>query len=152
MRKAGPRAVALAAGVLYGCGVFLASFSGGHLGWLYFSYGVLGGIGLGLGYIVPVATVVKWFPDKRDMITRIAVAGFGAGARRPRRGGVAGLVGPTLIAGIRQSTGHYSEALTKIAVIMLVSSLIPLIVRPPASGSKAENRGTTESKPRRQAA
>jgi MFS transporter, OFA family, oxalate/formate antiporter len=80
MRKSGPRRVAIVAGILYGAGVFLASFSGGHLYWLYFSYGFLGGIGLGLGYIVPVATLVKWFPDKRGMITGIAVAGFGAGA------------------------------------------------------------------------
>jgi MFS transporter, OFA family, oxalate/formate antiporter len=80
MRKSGPRRVAIAAGICYGLGVFLASFSGGHLYWLYFSYGFLGGIGLGLGYIVPVATLVKWFPDKRGMITGIAVAGFGAGA------------------------------------------------------------------------
>jgi OFA family oxalate/formate antiporter-like MFS transporter len=80
MRKSGPRRVAIVAGIVYGAGVFLASFSGGHLYWLYFSYGFLGGIGLGLGYIVPVATLVKWFPDKRGMITGIAVAGFGAGA------------------------------------------------------------------------
>jgi MFS transporter, OFA family, oxalate/formate antiporter len=80
MRKSGPRKVAIAAGIFYGAGVFLASFSGGHLYWLYFSYGFLGGIGLGLGYIVPVATLVKWFPDKRGMITGVAVAGFGAGA------------------------------------------------------------------------
>jgi len=80
MRKSGPRQVAIAAGILYGAGVFLASFSGGHLYWLYFSYGVIGGVGIGLGYIVPVATLVKWFPDKRGMITGIAVAGFGAGA------------------------------------------------------------------------
>jgi MFS transporter, OFA family, oxalate/formate antiporter len=80
MRKVGPRRVAIVAGILYGAGVFLASFSGGHLYWLYFSYGVIGGIGIGLGYIVPVATLVKWFPDKRGMITGIAVAGFGAGA------------------------------------------------------------------------
>lgn len=80
MRKSGPRQVAIVAGILYGAGVFLASFSGGHLYWLYFSYGVIGGIGIGLGYIVPVATLVKWFPDKRGMITGIAVAGFGAGA------------------------------------------------------------------------
>lgn len=80
MRKSGPRAVAIAAGIFYGAGVFLASLSGGHLYWLYFSYGFLGGIGLGLGYIVPVATLVKWFPDRRGMITGIAVAGFGAGA------------------------------------------------------------------------
>jgi len=80
MRRSGPRKVAIAAGIFYGAGIFLASFSAGHLYWLYFSYGVLAGIGLGLGYIVPVATLVKWFPDRRGMITGIAVAGFGAGA------------------------------------------------------------------------
>ncbi|HUJ94417.1 MAG TPA: OFA family MFS transporter [Terriglobales bacterium] len=80
MRRSGPRRVAIVAGFFYGAGVFLASFSGGHLWWLYFSYGILGGTGIGLGYIVPVATLVKWFPDKRGMITGIAVAGFGAGA------------------------------------------------------------------------
>lgn len=80
MRRSGPRRVALTAGILYGAGVFLASFSAHHLYWLYFSYGLLAGTGLGLGYIVPVATLVKWFPDKRGMITGIAVAGFGTGA------------------------------------------------------------------------
>ena len=80
MRRSGPRTVALTAGVLYGLGVFLASFSGGRLWWLYCSYGVIAGVGLGLGYIVPVATLVKWFPDKRGLITGLAVAGFGAGA------------------------------------------------------------------------
>ena len=79
MRRSSPRVVALAAGVLYGLGIFLASFTD-SLWWLYLSYGLLGGIGLGLGYIVPVATLVKWFPDKRGMITGLAVAGFGAGA------------------------------------------------------------------------
>ena len=80
MRQAGPRRVALAAGVLYGLGVFLTSFAANRLWWLYLSYGLLAGIGLGLGYIVPVATLVKWFPDRRGMISGIAVAGFGAGA------------------------------------------------------------------------
>jgi OFA family oxalate/formate antiporter-like MFS transporter len=80
MRRAGPRPVALAAGALYGLGVFLASFAGGRLWLLYLSYGFIAGIGLGLGYIVPVATLVKWFPDRRGMITGIAVAGFGSGA------------------------------------------------------------------------
>lgn len=79
MRSAGPRTVAMTAGVLYGLGVFLASFSG-SLSMLYLTYGVLAGIGLGLGYIVPVATLIKWFPDKRGFITGVAVAGFGGGA------------------------------------------------------------------------
>jgi OFA family oxalate/formate antiporter-like MFS transporter len=61
-------------------GVFLASYSADKLWWLYLSYGLIGGIGLGFGYIVPVAVLVKWFPDRRGLITGIAVGGFGAGA------------------------------------------------------------------------
>jgi OFA family oxalate/formate antiporter-like MFS transporter len=80
MKKVGPRRVALVAGVCYGLGVALAGQARGNIDLLYLSYGILGGIGLGLGYIVPVATLIKWFPDKRGMITGIAVAGFGAGA------------------------------------------------------------------------
>src|SRR6202158_5945925 len=79
LNRKGPRVVALTGGALYGLGVFLASFSH-HLWGFYLSYGVIGGIGLGLGYIVPVAVLVKWFPDRRGLITGIAVGGFGAGA------------------------------------------------------------------------
>jgi OFA family oxalate/formate antiporter-like MFS transporter len=80
MARVGPRTVGLTAAGLYGLGVFLASLSADKLWVLYLTYGVLAGIGLGFGYIVPVATLVKWFPDKRGMITGIAVAGFGGGA------------------------------------------------------------------------
>jgi OFA family oxalate/formate antiporter-like MFS transporter len=80
LNRRGPRIVALTGGVLYGVGVFLASFSDHGLWWLYLSYGVIGGIGLGFSYIVPVAVLVKWFPDRRGLITGIAVGGFGAGA------------------------------------------------------------------------
>jgi len=80
MNKKGPRPVALTGGFLYSLGVFLASYSANSLHWLYFSFGVVGGIGLGFGYIVPIAVLVKWFPDKRGLITGVAVGGFGAGA------------------------------------------------------------------------
>ena len=80
LNRNGPRVVALTGGVLYGLGVFLASFSAHKLWWLYLSYGLIGGLGLGFGYIVPVAVLVKWFPDRRGLITGIAVGGFGAGA------------------------------------------------------------------------
>jgi OFA family oxalate/formate antiporter-like MFS transporter len=80
LNRTGPRVVALTGGVLYGLGVFLASFSANRLWWLYLSYGLIGGIGLGFGYIVPVAVLVKWFPDRRGLITGVAVGGFGAGA------------------------------------------------------------------------
>src|SRR6202162_5259035 len=80
LNRRGPRIVALTGGILYGVGVFLAGFSNHGLWWLYLSYGVIGGIGLGFAYIVPVAVLVKWFPDRRGLITGIAVGGFGAGA------------------------------------------------------------------------
>jgi OFA family oxalate/formate antiporter-like MFS transporter len=80
LNKTGPRTVALTGGFLYGLGVFLASFSADKLWWLYLSYGVIGGIGVGFSYIVPIAVLVKWFPDRRGLITGIAVGGFGAGA------------------------------------------------------------------------
>jgi MFS transporter, OFA family, oxalate/formate antiporter len=80
MRRVGPRVVGITAGVCYGLGVALASLSHGNIWILWLSYGVLGGFGNGLGYIVPIATLVKWFPDRRGFITGLAVAGFGAGA------------------------------------------------------------------------
>lgn len=80
LKRVGPRVVALTGGALYGSGVFLASFSYHGLWWLYLTYGVIGGIGLGFGYIVPISVLVKWFPDRRGLMTGIAVGGFGAGA------------------------------------------------------------------------
>ena len=80
LTRSGPRIVAVTGGILYGLGVFLASFSDHGLWWLYLTYGVIGGIGLGFAYIVPVTVLVKWFPDRRGLITGIAVGGFGAGA------------------------------------------------------------------------
>jgi MFS transporter, OFA family, oxalate/formate antiporter len=80
LNRVGPRVVAMTGGALYGIGVFLASFSANNLTWLYLSYGLIGGIGLGFGYIVPVAVLLKWFPDRRGLLTGIAVGGFGAGA------------------------------------------------------------------------
>lgn len=80
MRRVGPRTVGIVAGICYGVGVALSSLSASGIWVLYLSFGVLGGLGLGLGYIVPVATLVRWFPDRRGFITGLAVAGFGAGA------------------------------------------------------------------------
>ena len=79
LNRRGPRVVAVTGGALYGLGVMLASFTE-RIEWLYMTYGLIGGIGLGLGYIVPVAVLLKWFPDRRGFITGIAVGGFGAGA------------------------------------------------------------------------
>ncbi len=80
--RIGPRPVVLAGGIIYSVGVMLASLveTPDQLWLLVLTYGVIAGLGLGAGYIVPIAMLVKWFPDKRGLITGIAVAGFGAGA------------------------------------------------------------------------
>ena len=80
--RIGPRVVALVGGVVYSIGIIAASFAttSGDLGLLVATYGVIGGFGLGLAYIVPIAMLQKWFPDKRGLITGLAVGGFGFGA------------------------------------------------------------------------
>ncbi|HZP47868.1 MAG TPA: OFA family MFS transporter [Vicinamibacterales bacterium] len=80
--RSGPRIVATTAGAIYGASYLLAAyFASAHsLIGLYVSYGFLGGIGMGMGYITPVATITKWFPDRRGLMTGVAVAGYGAGA------------------------------------------------------------------------
>ncbi len=75
----GPRVIATLGGLLYGGGLCLAAFAS-NLVLLYLAFGLIGGIGLGLAYIVPVAMLIRWFPDKRGMISGLAVAGFGGGA------------------------------------------------------------------------
>ncbi len=76
----GPRTIATVAGIIYGAGIVLAGFAVPNLVVLYLTYGIIGGIGLGLGYIVALAMLIKWFPDRRGFITGLAVAGFGGGA------------------------------------------------------------------------
>jgi MFS family permease len=81
LEAAGPRKAMLAAACCFGGG-FLVSAVGVQLHriiLLYLGYGVLGGIGLGLGYISPVSTLIKWFPDRPGMATGLAIMGFGGG-------------------------------------------------------------------------
>jgi OFA family oxalate/formate antiporter-like MFS transporter len=78
--KRGPRMVATIGGLVYGAGYVIASLSTDNIFMMYMSYGVVSGIGLGLGYVCPLAAALKWFPDKKGLVGGIAVAGFGAGA------------------------------------------------------------------------
>jgi MFS transporter, OFA family, oxalate/formate antiporter len=80
--KQGPRVVALAGGVIYAVGIIVASFARGEeqLWLLIAGYGVISGFGLGVAYIVPIAMLQKWFPDRKGLITGLAVGGFGFGA------------------------------------------------------------------------
>lgn len=82
LERVGPRAVGLTAAFCWGGG-FLIGAAGiaTHQLWLvYAGYGVLGGCGLGLGYVSPVSTLIRWFPDRRGMATGMAIMGFGGGA------------------------------------------------------------------------
>ena len=82
VERSGPRKTMVASGLCFGGGFAIGAL-GVHLHqlWLiYLGYGVVGGCGLGLGYIAPVSTLVKWFPDRPGMATGLAIMGFGGGA------------------------------------------------------------------------
>jgi len=80
--RIGPRKVATIGGILLGASFLLGALliSESRPWALYLTYGVLGGAGIGFGYVCPIAALVKWFPDKKGLISGLAVAGFGAGA------------------------------------------------------------------------
>ncbi len=80
--KKGPKFVATLGGVLFGLATLLAGVADqiGSLPLLYLSYGIIGGLGNGFCYVTPIATLIRWFPDKRGLVTGLAVMGFGMGA------------------------------------------------------------------------
>jgi MFS family permease len=82
VEEGGPRRAMLSAALCFGGGFLLAAAGVyAHDIWIiYLGYGALGGVGLGLGYISPVSTLIKWFPDRPGMATGMAIMGFGGGA------------------------------------------------------------------------
>ncbi len=82
LEEVGPRMVGVVAAFCWGGGFLIGSVGiAMHQLWLiYFGYGVIGGIGLGLGYVSPVSTLIRWFPDRRGLATGLAIMGFGGGA------------------------------------------------------------------------
>lgn len=89
--KAGPKPVAITGGILMGVGFILSSFLGSTLTGLYISFGVIVGLGIGFAYVTPIAVTVKWWPDKRGLMTGLVVMGFGAGAI------IGGIGGPMMV-------------------------------------------------------
>ncbi|KIL51907.1 L-lactate MFS transporter [Jeotgalibacillus soli] len=79
VEKYGPRKSGMIASICFGIGMLGSGYADsiGSLYLLYFFYGALGGIGLGIGYITPVSSLVKWFPDRRGLATGLAIMGFG---------------------------------------------------------------------------
>ncbi len=76
----GPRTIACIGGLLFGLGYLTASMSHGSLTQIIIGIGIIGGIGIGFGYVCPLATCVKWFPKFKGLVTGFSVAGFGGGA------------------------------------------------------------------------
>ncbi len=82
LERAGPRKAGVVAAFCWGGGMLISAFGiSTHQFWIMvLGSGVIGGVGLGLGYISPVSTLIKWFPDRRGMATGMAIMGFGGGA------------------------------------------------------------------------
>ncbi len=82
LERVGPRRAMFYSAICFSTGFYIASLGASihSLALVYFGYGVVGGIGLGLGYISPVSTLIKWFPDRPGLATGLAVMGFGGGA------------------------------------------------------------------------
>lgn len=76
----GPRPLAAASGFFVAAAYLLAWAGGHHFVWLWLGIGVLGGLGIGCGYVCPIATAVKWFPQHKGLVCGLAVAGYGGGA------------------------------------------------------------------------
>lgn len=79
-KKRGPRLTAIIGGALFSAGYLLASFSNGEPFFIFLGVGIFSGAGLGFGYVCALITPIKWFPQKKGLITGLSVAGFGAGA------------------------------------------------------------------------
>ena len=142
VERSGPRKTMLASMLCFCSGLILTSLAvRWHQLWLlYAGYGLIGGIGLGLGYIAPVSTLMKWFPDRPGMATGMAIMGFGGGAL------IGGPLAEVLMERFATATSvGASEALLVMAGLYTVSMLFGAwIVRVPPSGWKPAGWVPTE--------
>jgi len=137
LEGAGPRKAMFAAACCFALGFFISYFGVvAHQLWLiYFGYGIVGGIGLGLGYISPVSTLIKWFPDRPGLATGMAIMGFGGGAM------IGSPLAIKLMAMFRSSTnaGVGQTFLVMGALYFLFMMFGVFTIRVPRDGWKPEN-------------
>ena len=126
VERFGPRLTGTVAALLYGSGILLTGLAVQveSLPLLYIGYGVVGGLGLGAGYVTPVSTIIAWFPDKRGLATGMAIMGFGFAAM------LTGPIAQNLIAGIRLVPTMYVLG-TAYLLIMLTAAQV---IRKPRPG------------------
>lgn len=124
VEKVGPKISGTAAGLFYGVGILGSGLAVQleSLTLFYLCYGVIGGIGLGIGYITPVSTLVKWFPDRRGLATGMAIMGFGFAAL------IFGPVMQTLFEAVGVSNAFYILGVIYMVVILASARYIE---RPP---------------------
>jgi MFS family permease len=136
VERSGPRKTMFTASCCFSGGLCLASLGVAlhQIGLVYLGYGLVGGIGLGLGYIAPVSTLVKWFPDRPGMATGMAIMGFGGGAL------VGAPFGVELMARFKSPTsvGVREAFLVMAAAYFVMMNFGTLLVRVPAADWKPE--------------
>jgi len=122
--KKGPRFVATIGGILFGIGTLIAGYADqvGSIALLYFGFGVVAALGNGFGYVTPIATLIRWFPDKRGLVTGLAVMGFGLGAF------FMGLIAPNMIASFKQVDASGKVLASGVSVTWYIWGIIFLIL------------------------
>ena len=140
--RVGPRRLAVAGSLMFSSGYLLAGLAL-HLDYIplfYVGYGIIGGAGIGLGYVTPVATVAKWFPDKKGLATGIVVMGFGVGAFLLSKG-----LAPLLVAHLAGDLSRIFLGLGVIFAAVLLPCSLLLSNPPVAAGAVVEQMPSDES-------
>ncbi len=136
VERSGPRKAMFVAGCCWALGFVISALGVAteQLWLVYLGYGVIGGIGLGIGYISPVSTLIKWFPDRPGLATGLAIMGFGGGAL------VAGPLSDALLGafGDNPADAIASAFLTLAAIYFVMMMLGAFTVRLPAEGWKPD--------------
>jgi OFA family oxalate/formate antiporter-like MFS transporter len=124
--KKGPKFAGTVGVILYGIGTICAglAITSGNIWFLYIGYGVIGGIGNGLAYVVPIATLIRWFPDHRGLITGLSVMGFGLGAF---------FIGK-IVPGLINSMGVANAFISLGVVYLIANTLAALQLKNPPAG------------------
>ena len=140
--RVGPRRLAVTGSVMFAGGYMLASLALrlDMLALFYVGYGVIGGAGIGMGYVTPVATVAKWFPDKKGLATGIVVMGFGVGAFLLSKG-----LAPLLVSHLAGDLSHVFLGLGVIFACILIPCSLLLSNPPTAASAIAEQAPSDES-------
>ncbi|MYD42405.1 MAG: OFA family MFS transporter [Gammaproteobacteria bacterium] len=139
--KVGPRRLAFLGSLLFSVGYLVGAFalSQDSLAMFYAGFSVIGGIGLGMGYVTPVATVANWFPDHKGLATGIVVMGFGVGALLLSK-----LLAPILLV---QTDDDLTDVFMWLGLIFgaITIPMSLLVVNPPKQEAKVQDKDVTFS-------